>query len=169
MSSVESTVVSAADFRSTCALFPTGVTIVTRRMPNGRPYGMTVSSFTSVSLDPPLILVCIDKGAVFLHELAPQLPFAVNILSDRQVPLAGRFADRNEDDRFAGVDWKGGWNGVPLLEGVVASLICSLDQVVEAGDHLILIALVHHIDMQEDGRPVVWCRRGYHPLTDSTS
>ncbi len=92
--------VTAEDFRSACGLFASGVTVVTRRLPDGAPYGMTVSSFTSVSLDPPLILVCIARGARFLRDLASDQSFAVNILSEEQQHLAARFADRKEDDRF---------------------------------------------------------------------
>ena len=76
----EKNVVSAAEFRAACALFPTGVTVVTRRSPDGGAYGMTVSSFTSVSLHPPLILVCIDKRARLLFEVGHPELFAVNIL-----------------------------------------------------------------------------------------
>ncbi len=155
--------VSAADFRSACGLFASGVTVVTRRLPDEAPYGMTVSSFTSVSLDPPLILVCIDSKARFLRELAADEPFAVNILSERQQHLAMRFADRREDDRFSGVEWSAGWNGLPLLHGVVVTFACRLKQNVPSGDHAILIGEVHEIQRHK-GSPLVWCDRGYHCL-----
>jgi flavin reductase (DIM6/NTAB) family NADH-FMN oxidoreductase RutF len=155
--------VSADEFRAACRLFPSGVTVVTRRMKDGRPYGMTVSSFTSVSLDPPLILVCIDKNAAFINDLPRGLPIAVNVLSEKQQELAVRFAGRREEDRFAGLDWDLGWNGVPLLGGVVATFVCAVDQVVEGGDHLILIAGVRDVNTYEGGA-LVWCQRGYHCL-----
>ena len=101
--------VTAAEFRSACGLFASGVTVVTRRLPDGSPYGMTVSSFTSVSLDPALILVCIDRNARFLRDLASDQSFAVNILGEEQQHIAARFADRKEDDRFSGVEWSAGW------------------------------------------------------------
>jgi flavin reductase (DIM6/NTAB) family NADH-FMN oxidoreductase RutF len=156
-------VVFEAEFRAACSLFPTGVTVVTRRLADGRPYGMTVSSFTSVSLDPPLVLVCIDRKAAFLHHVQDHMPFAVNVLNEHQQHLASRFADREEEDRFAGVDWKAGPSGIPLLGGAVTSFICTLDRSVEAGDHLILIGAVRDIDRQ-DGRSLVWCERGYRRL-----
>ncbi len=155
--------VSAADFRSVCALFPSGVTVLTRRTEEGRPYGMTVSSFTSVSLEPPLILVCVDKGAGFLRGLRPDQPFAVNVLSEEQQELAKRFANRREEDRFSGVAWAAGWANVPRLAATVATFGCTLDQVIEAGDHLVLIGAVQQLERHE-GRPLVWCDRNYHCL-----
>lgn len=155
--------VSSDDFRAACGLFASGVTVVTRRMPDGSPYGMTVSSFTSVSLEPPLILVCIDRNARFLRELSADQAFAVNILSDQQQHLAARFAARQEEDRFAGVVWSAGWHDLPLLRGVVVTFACRLRQRVESGDHDILIGEVDQI-RQHAGSPLVWCDRGYHFL-----
>jgi len=155
--------VSAAEFRSACGLFASGVTVVTRRLPDDSPYGMTVSSFTSVSLDPPLVLVCIDRGARFLGELSHDEPFAVNILSERQQHIAARFANRDEEDRFAGVEWAPGWNGVPLVAGVVVTFACSLHRTFPSGDHVILIGEVRHIQRHK-GSPLIWCDRGYHCL-----
>ena len=155
--------VSAAEFRSACGLFASGVTVVTRRLPDNEPYGMTVSSFTSVSLDPPLVLVCIDRSARFLRELSPIEPFAVNILSERQQHIAMRFASRDEENRFAGIEWTPGWSGVPLVAGVVATFACSLHQNFPSGDHLILVGAVQHIERHK-GSPLIWCDRGYHCL-----
>jgi flavin reductase ActVB len=155
--------VSPTEFRAACGLFPSGVTVVTRTGRGGRPYGMTVSSFTSVSLDPPLILVCIDRSAGFLANMPPDLPFAVNVLRENQQHLAQRFAERNEEDRFSGVEWHPGWKHIPLLAGTVASFACSLRQTIEAGDHFILLALVEEIKLHR-GRALVWCDRAYHCL-----
>jgi flavin reductase ActVB len=155
--------VSADEFRSVLALFPSGVTVVTRRLSNDRPYGMTVSSFTSVSLRPPLVLVCIDKSATFISDLPPRLPLAINMLSEDQQALAVQFAERRDEDRFRDIEWFSGWKDVPILKGTVAAFLCSLEQSVEAGDHLILIARVHEIS-QHEGRSLVWCERSYHCL-----
>jgi flavin reductase (DIM6/NTAB) family NADH-FMN oxidoreductase RutF len=124
---------------------------------------MTVSSFTSVSLDPPLILVCIDRNARFLRDFSPEQPFAVNILSEHQQDIAARFADRKEEDRFSGVEWAAGWNALPLLSGVVATFACRLEQRVLGGDHFILIGEVREIHRHQ-GSPLVWCDRSYHCL-----
>lgn len=155
--------VTAAAFRSVCGLFPSGVTVVTRKLNDGRPYGMTVSSFTSVSLHPPLILVCIDKEAGFLQDLHGELPFIVNVLNEEQEQLARRFADRRETERFSGVAWFSGWENLPQLENTVAIFGCVLDRAIEAGDHLLLIGSVRHIEWRE-GWPLVWCNRAYHCL-----
>jgi flavin reductase (DIM6/NTAB) family NADH-FMN oxidoreductase RutF len=155
--------VSAADFRSACGLFASGVTVVTRRLRDESPFGMTVSSFTSVSLNPPLVLVCIDRNATFLRDLSSDQPFAVNVLREDQQHLATRFAERREEDRFAAIDWMAGWNAVPLLAGVVATFACKLQQNVPGGDHAILIGEVHQIHRHK-GSPLVWCDRGYHCL-----
>lgn len=155
--------VSPAEFRSICASFPSGVTVVTRRLRDGRPYGMTVSSFTSVSLHPPLVLICIDKGAGFLQGLDHAMPFLVNVLSEDQQDLAKRFSNRREDDRFSAVAWSTGWANVPQLEATVATVGCSVDQIIEAGDHLVLIGAVQKLE-RHGGRPLVWCERDYHCL-----
>lgn len=154
---------TSAEFRSVAGLFPTGVTVVTRRLPDGKPYGMTVSSFTTVSLDPPLILVCIDLSAHFLRNFQAGDAFLINVLAEEQQSLARRFADRREEDRFSGLDWSPTWHDVPLLDGIVASFACTLDRRVDAGDHAILIGAVHHVQ-QHSGKPLVWCDRGYHCL-----
>ena len=154
---------SAAEFRAACGLFPTGVTVVTRRLEDGRPYGMTVSSFTSVSLDPPLILVCIEREAGFLEDLKTGLPFLVNVLGEDQQHLAKRFSNRREEDRFSGVDWIPDWANIPRLQCTVASFRCLVSEVVEAGDHLVLIGAVRGLERHQ-GRALVWCERGYHCL-----
>ena len=162
-SQTESELVTAAEFRHVAGLFPTGVTVVTRRLVDAKPYGMTVSSFTSVSLDPPLVLVCIDLAAKFLKELPERAPFLINVLAEDQQHLARRFASRQEEDRFEGVDWTSEWNDVPLLSGVVASFACMLHQAIPAGDHSLLLGLVQRVK-QHSGRPLIWCDRGYHWL-----
>jgi flavin reductase (DIM6/NTAB) family NADH-FMN oxidoreductase RutF len=152
-----------AEFRAVCGLFPTGVTVVTRRLDDGRPYGMTVSSFTSVSLNPPLILICIEREAGFLQGLKPGLAFVVNVLGEDQQHLAKRFSNRREEDRFSNVEWVPDWADVPRLKGTVASFRCLVSQIVEAGDHLVLIGAVRGLERHE-GRALVWCERTYHCL-----
>lgn len=159
---------SATDFRSVCGSFPSGVTVVTRRLENGQPYGMTVSSFTSVSLEPPLILVCIDCNANFLQGIAVGSPFAVNVLSDHQQALAKRFSDRHENQRFEKVEWELGWKQLPVLDDISALFCCAVREIVSAGDHALLIADVHGVAKHER-RPLVWCERRYHCLPSAKS
>ncbi len=155
--------VSAVEFRKACGLFPTGVTVVTRRTGDGGAYGMTVSSFTSVSLDPPLILVCIDKRAGLILVAGHPERFAVNILNEGQEELARRFATLPDVKRFEGVNWDEGWEGVPIINDVVASLACQTEQVIAAGDHYILVGRVREIQ-HRPGRALVWCESQYHCL-----
>jgi flavin reductase (DIM6/NTAB) family NADH-FMN oxidoreductase RutF len=128
---------------------------------------MTVSSFTSVSLNPPLILVCIDKRAGFGVDLVPEsadsLTFAVNVLREDQQELAVRFSTGSEQDRFAGMSWDSGPNNVPLLSDTVAAFICSIENMVDAGDHFIFVGRVQELH-RSGGRPLVWCESGYHCL-----
>ncbi|MBV9085427.1 MAG: flavin reductase family protein, partial [Acidobacteriaceae bacterium] len=130
---------------------------------SGQPYGMTVSSFTSVSFRPPLILVCIDRRAGFALDVTDELTFAVNVLREDQENVAVRFSTPPEEGRFDSFAWMPGLNGVPLLKGIVASLTCSLERVVEAGDHLIFIGCVQDIRLH-GGSSLVWCQSNYHCL-----
>ena len=145
--------------RRTCARFATGVTIVTTLDAIGHPHGMTVNSFASVSLDPPLVLVSIDlKNAILGHFLTSS-SFAVNILSEQQAEVSRRFSSAAED-RFRAVPWRNGVTGAPILQGALATLECSLAQTLEAGDHIILIGSVRHAQVG-DGRPLVFFNSAY--------
>ncbi len=154
-----------AHFRRTCARFPTGVTILTVLDRQGVPHGMTASSFTSVSLSPPLVLVCVDHRATVMPHLRRAEHIGINVLSEGQHELSARFSRRGED-RFEGVDWIPGRHGVPLVPGVLASFECAMHQLIDAGDHAILIAEVLHAE-HRDGRPLVYFGSGYHKLDGS--
>jgi len=149
-------------FCRTCARFPTGVTILTVLDAEGVPHGMTASSFTSVSLDPPLVLVCVDHRATLMEQLRRCEHFGINILSEEQHELSTRFARRGEG-RFNGIAWNAGHHGVPLIPGVLASFECGMHRLVDAGDHAILIGEVLRAEHQ-DGRPLVYFGSGYHKL-----
>src|SRR5207245_5934313 len=110
---------------------------------------------TAVSLEPPLILVCIDKRAGLVFEVGHPEYFAVNILSEDQQDLAVRFSALPDKQRFEGLPWTEGWGGVPLIEGIVASLACSKEDAIEAGDHFVLVGRVEEI-RQHEGRARVW-------------
>jgi len=157
--------IGKAEFCGACAKFPTGVTIVTVRDAQGSPHGMTASSFTSVSLAPPLVLVCVDHGAKVLGHLRPSKYLGINILSESQHQLSVHFARRGQD-RFDGVDWTAGHHGVPLIPGVLAALECRIDRMEDAGDHAIVIAEVLRTEFR-DGRPLVYFGSGYHKLDGS--
>jgi flavin reductase (DIM6/NTAB) family NADH-FMN oxidoreductase RutF len=127
--------------RDAFGTFMTGVTVVTTTDATGRPLGFTANSFASVSLDPPLLLVQISRNSVNYVNFTTAPGFAVNILSEGQKHISNTFA-RPADDRFAGTEWQAGPQGSPILAGVSAWFDCTLNQVVEAGDHAILIGRV---------------------------
>lgn len=135
--------------RDAFGCFATGVTVVTTRQPDGTPRGFTANSFTSVSLDPPLLLVCIAKAAHSCDTFAQADHFAVNILAEDQKDVSGLFASRAAD-KFDHATWRGDAQGVPLIDGSLASFSCAQHQVVDAGDHLILIGRV--LDFQTSER-----------------
>jgi flavin reductase (DIM6/NTAB) family NADH-FMN oxidoreductase RutF len=121
------------------ASYPTGVTVVAARDATGAPVGLTVNSFTSVSLEPPLVLVCIDREAQSHDPLVAHGAFAVSILAASQADIARRFATRPSGGRFEGVSWQAAPSGSPVLAGAAAWLDCDLHEVVAAGDHTILL------------------------------
>lgn len=131
--------------RSAFGSFMTGVTVVTAMDADAAPLGFTANSFTSVSLDPPLLLVCLAKSSSNYAALTQAAGFAVNILSDGQSDISNTFA-RPSDDRFAGLSWQTGPHGSPILGGVSAWFDCARHDVVDAGDHTILIGEVKAFD-----------------------
>ena len=126
--------------RDAFGCFMTGVTVVTT-VQDGKPLGFTANSFSSVSLDPPLLLVSIANRSANLSAFTTGAGFAINILSEGQKDLSARFA-RPVDDRFADLYWRHGPAGNPVLAGVSAWFDCRLDQAVPAGDHTILIGRI---------------------------
>lgn len=121
--------------------FMTGVTVVTANDASGRPIGFTANSFASVSIDPPLLLVCIAKTSRNFATVTSTKGFAVNVLSEKQMTVSNTFA-KPVEDRFAAVEWKNGPHGSPILAGVSAWFDCSMEKIIDAGDHAILIGRV---------------------------
>ena len=139
--------------------FATGVTVLTVNGADGRPLGMTASSLASVSLEPPLVSVCVDHAAE-LHDAILAAPvFVVNILESRQEALSRRFADRHED-RFDGVGYHRSPEGLVLLDGALAHLECDRFASYPGGDHTIIIGRVIGGSTGE-GRPQLYYRGGY--------
>lgn len=125
--------------------------------------GMTVSAFSSVSLDPPLVLVCLSLRRPTTDLVAAIGWYGVNVLSEGQAGLSERFAFTAPDERFEGVAWAPGPNGTPLLEGTIGSLECRVTRSVVAGDHQVVIGEVVHA-ATSPGLPVVYTQGGYHTL-----
>ena len=148
--------------RNAFGAFATGVTVITTRQPDGTPRGFTANSFASVSLDPPLLLVCLAKTAHSADVFATAPHFAVNILSEDQKSVSGLFASR-VPDKFQQCAWTPGHGDVPLLDGALAQFSCSSHQLVDAGDHLILIGRVETFATNE-GQPLGYFRGNYFSI-----
>jgi len=149
-------------FRSVLGRFASGVTIVTARDEAGVDYGMTVSAFCSLSLEPPLVLFCVDHVASMYELLLTHPRFGISVLSSNQESYSRRFADP-DSNRFDGIAYTRGESGVVLLEGALAHLECSITEHYDAGDHTIFIASVDHAEPKH-GRPLLYYRGGYAQL-----
>lgn len=147
-------------FRRVCGCFPTGVTITTLIGTDGQPHGITISSFTSVSLEPPLVLICVNHHSRIVPHLTAGCAFAINVLSDDQRELSERFSKYRES-RFSEVAWHIGVTGSPLFEGAVAVLECCLYQTIQAGDHLIVVGQVIG-GVSTDRFPLLYFRSSYN-------
>ncbi len=146
-------------FRSALGTFLTGITVVTTVDAEDIPRGFTANSFTSVSLEPPLVLVCIGKGASTYEAFQSAGHFCINILSEEQKNISSRFSSRTAE-RFSTVNWLPGACGSPVLQDVSAWFECKMHQQVDAGDHLVLIGRV--VDFaQSSVNPLGYCRGAY--------
>ncbi len=162
LSSPASAVIDPTLFRTVLGRFASGVTVVTSRDAHGVDYGMTVSAFTSLSLDPPLVLVCIDHLATWHAELPDATHFNVHVLGAEQEPISRRFAS-DRADRFVDVSYTRGANGLVQLTGVLALLECRIVEQHLGGDHTIVIGAVERA-VAHDGDPLVYYRSAYARL-----
>lgn len=152
----------AAQFRQLLGRFASGVTVLTVVDSGGRPMGMTATSLASVSLDPPLISVCVDHEAELHDVILRSGEFVVNILSSHQETLARRFSDKYED-RFDGIGYHLSPEGLILLDGTLAHIICERAGEYPGGDHTIVIGKVVG-GATRSGRPLLYYRGGYAAL-----
>jgi flavin reductase (DIM6/NTAB) family NADH-FMN oxidoreductase RutF len=148
--------------RRASAKFATGVAVVSTLAPDGAPHGLTINSFCSLSLTPPLVMVAIDRACVFLGFFELSGHFAVNILDECQADLSDRFAQIPEG-RFKGVDWRTGVTGSPILPGSLVVIECETRQIIDAGDHRVLIGEAVAAEIGE-GRPLVFFSSAYANL-----
>lgn len=146
-------------FRETLGHFPTGVVVVTAIV-DGEPLGMVVGSFTSVSLDPPLVAYLPARSSSSYAKLGASENFCVNVLSVEQEALCRQFASRT-GDKYAGVSWHPSELGSPILDGAVAWIDCTVDRVVEAGDHDIVLGRVNDLGVGTGGAPLLFFQGGY--------
>lgn len=151
-------------FKSALRQWASGVTIVTT-CAGERVFGMTASAFSSVSLDPPLVLVCIEKTAHTLPWIAESGVFAVNVLADDQRELSNRFATTgNESIRFDGLECRSGPTGAPWLPGTVAVLDCRVASAHDAGDHWIYVGEVEAVEVSAGREPLLYYDACYRSL-----
>ncbi len=153
---------STLDFCGACSQYATGITVVTVLDRKGVPHGMTANSFTSVSLHPPLVLVCIDHAAAILAQFRVGEYMGINVLQESQRHLSIHFA-RPGENLFGEVEWFPGDAGIPLIPEVLATFECSIIKAIEAGDHTILIGEVVHARRTE-GNPLLYFDRGYRRI-----
>jgi flavin reductase (DIM6/NTAB) family NADH-FMN oxidoreductase RutF len=151
------------DYRSALGQFATGVTVVTARAKDGRRVGVTVNSFTSVSLDPPLILWCLARQATSFQDFLGATHFAINVLASNQHHLSRQFSTPLAD-KFGGADCAEGIGGVPLLNGVIARFVCRRVKHYDGGDHIIFLGEVESYERFE-GEPLVFHSGRYHVAT----
>jgi flavin reductase (DIM6/NTAB) family NADH-FMN oxidoreductase RutF len=150
-------------FRAVLGRFASGVTVVTTTDGERQDHGMTVSAFCSLSLAPPLVLVCIDRAASMHGLLQPEVAFAVNILSAGQEAISRRFSTGDPPNRFDGLGYTRGQTGVPLLDDVLAWLECRVAARHEEGDHTVVVGRVETAGARQD-RPLLYYRGGYATL-----
>jgi len=154
--------VDPAQFRQLLGRFATGVTVLTTRDPDGRPIGMTASSVASVSLRPPLVLVSVDKANDMHGALRTAQRFVLNVLAADQEALSRRFA-LDHPDRFEGISYRETKHGMPVLEGVLASIECEKQGEAPGGDHTVFFGLVTG-GAVTDRSPLLYYRGGYAGL-----
>jgi len=154
--------VGSDEFRRACGRFVTGVTIATTVDAQGLPHGLTVSSFAAVSLDPPLVLICLGHEAASLDAFRTASHFGINVLTAGQREVSEHFA-RKGHDRFEGLSWRRGESGVPLLACVLATMECAVEQRILAGDHDVFIGRMIHAQVR-DGEPLVHYASRYRRL-----
>lgn len=150
------------ELRNVYGAFATGVTIITTKDTNGKPFGLTANSYTSLSLDPPLVLVCVDKKVDCYACFEQSKVFAVNFLAEGQDQLSTRFATKGIE-KFEGVAIREGSIGVPLLEGTIGYIECTLVNGFEGGDHTIYVGEVQAASASGE-RPLLFFKGKYKKL-----
>lgn len=155
--------IDSRQFRNALGCFGTGVTVVTTQPPGAPAIGITVNSFSSVSLDPPLVLWCLDKKSNTSAVFSAAHTFAINILGVDHQEISNRLA-RQGEHRLDGLAFKTSETGLPVLEGALAVFECDVESRHDAGDHIILVGRVTGFDHAANGQPLIYYRGGYAEL-----
>lgn len=154
--------VPSAEFRRACGRFATGVAIASAVDHGGAAHGLTVSSFTSVSLDPPLILICVGHEVSTVEVFRRASHFGISILREENRDVSQRFATKGLD-KFDGIGWHQGQTGAPLIDRALATMECEVYQRIPSGDHDILVGRVVATRV-DDGVPLIYYASRYHKL-----
>ncbi len=152
-------------FRDTLGRMPTGVTVITTTAQDGEMHGVTIGSFSSLSLEPPLVLFCLDKDANCRQAFLDSTHFAVNVLAEDQSGLSSTFATKNAPRPWDDLDFSiGEASGAPLMAGAVAQIECTTESVHDGGDHDIVIGRAKTLASSETVRPLIFFAGGYRRL-----
>jgi flavin reductase (DIM6/NTAB) family NADH-FMN oxidoreductase RutF len=159
---MNTTLIDTREFRNALGCFATGITVITALDENRAPVGLTANSFTSLSLDPPLILFCVDRTIKSFQAIHANRHFAVNILREDQEHLSRQFA-RSGAEKWNGVNFESWDTGCPILDGCIANLECDVEQVFEGGDHIIVVGKVRRMRFDDDAdcRPLLYFKGRY--------
>jgi 3-hydroxy-9,10-secoandrosta-1,3,5(10)-triene-9,17-dione monooxygenase reductase component len=159
------TAIPEETFREVFGHLPTGVTVITGNV-DGAPCGLTVGTFASLSIDPPLVLFCPARSSSTWPRLSPTGRFCANVLAGDQGDVGARFA-RSGGDKFAGLDWMPSPSGCPVLEQAIAWVDCTVETVTEGGDHLIVVGRVEDLGIVRGVDPLLFFRGAYAAVTAS--
>ena len=153
----------AAELRHVAGQFATGVVVVTTRDEDGAPYGLTMNAMTSLSLYPPLFLICVDNASDTLPVLLESRVFVVNVLADDQESISRVFASKGTD-KFDGIGYHAGETGAPLFDGTLATIDCRVVETYPGGDHTILLSEVERTEVDDKKEPLLFYRGDYAEL-----
>jgi flavin reductase (DIM6/NTAB) family NADH-FMN oxidoreductase RutF len=153
------------ELRRVMGHFATGVTVITTQDGTGTPFGLTANAFASLSLNPPLALVCVDKKAQCYACFSESKLFAVNVLGEEQEELSRRFATKGES-KFNGVSWRQGGSGLALLDGAIAYVECKVVHAYDGGDHTIYVGEVLSAATDAGDRPLIFFKGQYNRLPE---
>lgn len=156
--------IDPAHFRTVLGTYPTGVCVVTATGADGARHALVVGSFSSISLDPPLVGFFPDKRSTSWPQIAATGRFCVNVLGAGQLELCKRFAARGAD-KFADLAHGHSPSGQPLLDDAIAWIDCTVERVEDIGDHYLVVGAVEALDRRDEGNPLVFFRGQYHDLT----
>lgn len=165
--SADAAAIDPKRFRQLLGCFPTGVAVITTVTPEGQPVGLTCNSFSSVSLEPPLVLFSLRKASSLVGTFSGADGFAINILSQNQDALSGRFASSKILDKFNGVAWRSGPLGMPVIDDCLASFECTVFACHDAGDHYVFIGEVKHMHEGCADHALVFYKGAYMMLAES--